>query len=701
MVNARLRIAENSATPQINVYPDDIVSLVSHTSSSIDGSEVAIDTCEAVILGKAGNIGLFVPSGADSLTTSDDKLLYVGVDDQALPTIPYGTEVHYFEGSTLMSLWHLESVRRVARDRYELSLISAFGLLENVTHVGGIYQGITLSSLLSEIVGGTFSYTVDSAISSWKVWGWLPYTTARENLHQVLLALGVNIFRNSNGTPRFGVLSTTSPTTIADDDVYIEGQVGYNAPATSISVTEHQWVKRTAETETVFDNLDGSPSADHTTVIFDEPYYDLTPSTGLTVNSSGVNYAIVTGMGTLTGKRYSHIQRVISKTSGASNVKPKEITVTNAYLVNTMNSLNTASRLLGYYSSARTLTGKMVMGTARPGTPVSIKNAFGEQETAIISKMDIISSARLAANFEAASDYTPPASGNNYTTRVQKTGSTTWSKPAGVTQMRIVLIGGGQGGQSGGNGYEGQNGAQGGAGAGGIGGQPGHGGNIFVKDITVPSAATTITISCGVGGAGGEAPTYTQGLYEYGVSGADPVDGELGTNTTITFGSTTYSSASGQPVDDGYSDVISGATFGCLGLASGQSGSHGGKSGTAAGSVTYGGTTYTGGSNGIGGGGAGGGYGGGAAVGSNGGDGMDASQGNNYWYGGTGGRGGDGQSQSKETSVLGAGGRGGHGSGGGGAGGSGASTLLSGSGGGAGIAGTGGEGADGVAIFYY
>lgn len=671
MVQARL------VFPSFTVYPDNVKSITAHLSSSVDGSEVAVDTCEAVII-----------------ATSP-------VNPAVIRSLPYGTQISYYEGATLIGLWYLESVNRISRDEYQLAMISAFGLLENVAHVGGIYQGITLSDLLSEIIGSTFSYTVDSSVASWKVWGWLPYATARENLHQVLLALGVNIFRGSNGAPRFGILSTSSPINVSDDDVYIEGQVGYNAPATSISVTEHQWVKRTTETETVFDNLDGSPSADHTTVIFDEPYYDLTPSTGLTVNFSGVNYAIVTGMGTLTGKRYSHIQRVISKTSGASNVKPKEITVTNAYLVNTMNSLNTASRLLGYYSSARTLTGKMVVGTARPGSPVSIKNAFGEQETAIISKMDILASAKLAATFEAASDYTPPASGNNYTTRVQKTGSTTWSKPAGITQLRIVLIGGGQGGQSGGNGYEGEGGTSGGGGAGGIGGQPGRGGNIFVKDITVPSAATTINVSCGIGGAGGEAPTYTQGLYEYGVSGADPVDGELGTNTIIYYGSTTYSSASGQPVDNGYSDVISGDTFGCVGLESGQNGANGGGRSTPSGSVSYGGVTYSGGSDGTGDGGAGGGSGGGAAVGSNGGDGMDAAFLNGYWYGGNGGRGGDGLDQAKETTILGAGGRGGHGSGGGGGGGSAASVLLTGNGGGAGIAGSGGDGANGIVIFYY
>lgn len=706
-VNARLRIAANSVSPQIDIASDHILDLQSHFSSSIDGSEVIIDTSDPIILADASNNpALFKPKNADSLTTSDGKILYVGGTEFVLQDIPYGTEVHYFESNTLMALWFLESVTRVATNNFQLSLISAFGLLDNVTHVGGTYSGITLQNLLSEIIQSTFSYTVDSEIRNWRVWGWLPYDTARENLHQVLLAMGVNIFKNANGTPRFGVLDTTSPISIPDAQIYTDGKVAYGAPATSIAVTEHQWVKRAVETETVFDNLDGSPAADHTTVIFDEPHYDLAPSSGLTVNSSGVNYAVVTGMGTLTGKKYSHIQRVVNKTSGAANVKPKEIKVTDAYLVNTMNSLNTADRLLNYYSSARTLTGKMIVDTARPGSPVTLKNAFGEDETAIISKMDVISSAVVAANFEAATDYVPPASGNNYTNRVQKTGNSSWSKPAGITKIRIVLIGGGQGGQSGGNGQNSLDGS-----AGGIGGQPGHGGNVYVADITVPSAATTINVTCGTGGAGGTAPWEGQegnlnpGQYQYrGVSGADPVDGANGTDTTIAFtsgGTVTYSSANGQPIDDGFVDIVSGVIFGAKGDSAGTAGGKGGSSGGDAQGVTYGGTTYTGGTNGGSIDTASGGKGGGAAVGADGGDGGNADIYLGHSYGGYGGRGADASAQ-PTASNYGQGGSGGHGSGGGGAGGSSNEGIFyAGTSGKAGVGGTGGKGADGIVIFYY
>ena len=674
MVQARL------VFPTFTVNPENIKNIAAHLSSSIDGSEVAVDTCEAVII-----------------ATSP-------VNPQTIKSLPYGTEILYYEGTTLIGLWYLESVSRVARDEYQLNMISALGLLEDIPHVGGIYTGQTVSSLLSEIINGAFAYTVDAAIQSWKVYGWLPYDTARENLHQLLLAMGVNIFKNADGSFRFGTLNTAYPVTVSDSNVYLEGRVDYGTPATSIAVTEHQWTPFEVEAEVLFDNTDGSVAADHTIVKFSEPCFDLSASGSITVNSSGVNYAELTGVGVLTGKPYTHIQRVIRKTSGAANVKPREVSVSDAYLVNGLNSLNVSNRLLSYYAESHKISGKMLLGNVKPGSAMVISNAYGETENAIMSKMDVVSSGTLAASFEASADYTPGASGNNYTHRELVTTANSWTKPAGYTKIRVALIGGGQGGQSGGNGGKGQAGNQGGGGVGGIGGQPGSGGNIYVKDIEVPSAALTFTVSRGAGGTGGLAPYESSGGGNYGTPDAAPVDGALGGASTVSYtvgGVTkTLTSADGQPSVNGYVDIINGDVVGIPGAESGTNGGAGGGSNTPAESVTYGGTTYSGGSSGSGLGGAGGGAGGGAAVGYNGDNGSDAAFLQGYYYGGNGGKGADAIAQTF-SGVYGQGGNGGHGSGGGGGGGSASSPLLSGSGGNPGVAGSGSVGGDGCIIFYY
>lgn len=711
-VNTRIVIAANVATPELTIYSDNILSISTNLSASIDGSTVAVDTCETTVRSNPGiEVGLFVPSDADSLTTSDGKLLYVVTNEQLVGKVPFGTEVRTYEGSTLIGLWYLESVTRVGRESYQFSLVSALGLLDDVPHVGGIYTGQTVNALLSEIIQGTFGYTVDSAIRNWRVYGWLPYGTARESLHQLLLSMGLNIFKNANGTPRFGVLTSANPITVPDAEVYLEGNVNYGSPATSIAVTEHQWVKAPGtQTETIFSNLDGTPAAENTTVVFSEPCYDLSTTGTLSIAESGVNYAVLNGVGTLEGKKYTHTQRILRKYSDASSTKPREVTVSDAYLVNTMNSLNVANRILSYHANAHTITGKMIWGSARPGNAIRVKNIFDEEETAIISKMDLISSATLAASFEAAADYNPGESGNNYTHRVEFTRPGSWQKPYGVKSIRVALVGGGQGGQSGGTGTKGQQGSQGGGGEGGIGGLPGVGGNIYIVDIEVPVAALTVNVSTGLGGNGGKAPfDTTPGGVNFGISGADPVSGADGTNTIIYYVYNgrryEYSSLSGNPIEQGYSDVITGAVYGCVGLVTGQSGASGGSGGAVGESLSFEGATWAGGrpgqGNGDASGSAGGGGGGGAAVGNSGGDAMNAIRSNNFWYGGNGGKGADAQPQPDETSIYGAGGAGGHGSGGGGGGGSAGSVLLTGNGGEAGVAGTGGKGGPGIAIFYY
>lgn len=713
-VNTRISIAANIATPQLTITSDNILSISTNLTSSIDGSTIAVDTCETTIRSNPGiEIGLFIPSDADSLTTSDGKELWVVTNEQMVTRVPFGTEVHTFENNNLVGLWYLESVTRVGREMYQLSLVSPLGLLDDVPHTGGVYTGKKVSAVLSEIIQGTFSYTVDNAIKDWRVYGWLPYGTARESLHQLLLAMGVNIFKNANGTPRFGLLSNANPIVVPDADVYLEGNVNYGSPATSIAVTEHQWVKAVGtQPETLYTNLDGTPAAEDTTIIFSEPCYDLTTTGTLTIAEYGVNYAILNGVGTLDGKKYTHTQRILRKYSGASSTKPREVTVADATLVNTMNSLNVANRVLDYHANAHIISGKMIWGTARPGSAVRISNVFGEEETAILSKMDLISSATLAAAFEAAADYNPGESGNNYTHRAEVTTSKAWTKPYGVTALRIALIGGGQGGQSGGTGFQGEeNGGSGGAG--GIGGQPGHGGTIYIADIQVPAAELTFYVTTGNGGLGGNAPFETYRGVDYGISGADPIDGAEGTATSFyyTYNGRRYewSSDSGEWVEQGYSDVITGTIYGGMGLSTGHNGGAGGSRSGNGEDVTFDGGTWHGGIPGANGsgmgldGGAGGGAGGGAAVGEDGGSGMDAGWSYNpaVWFGGTGGSGANAEARSDTGAVPGQGGSGGHGSGGGGSGGTASSRFYAGDGGRPGIAGDGAVGQSGIAIFYY
>lgn len=303
------------------------------------------------------------------------------------------------------------------------------------------------------------------------------------------------------------------------------------------------------------------------------------------------------------------------------------------------------------------------------------------------------------------------------------TTSGTYTAPAGVTLLHVLMrpgAGGGGGGGGGGNGFTGATGGGGGAGRGG-------GGAGAVQMIrtwisVTPGTAYTVTIGAGgAGGAGGGAAVSGSagsagGTTSFGSivtlgKGTGPSTGGTGGNggaagSNGTSGAGGAAGTTGGAVGAGYGTMIDVATAGANGGAGSATGT-GGSGSTAANTVptlyatvNTGGTlasggTGSGGTHGGGGGGGGGGAGGvseyyaiydqAAPTNGNGGNGGAGGNGNSA---GTGGTGTPGASPSQATGGLG-------GAGGGGGGGGGGSNTA----GGAGASGgTGGTGSNGICI---
>ena len=226
--------------------------------------------------------------------------------------------------------------------------------------------------------------------------------------------------------------------------------------------------------------------------------------------------------------------------------------------------------------------------------------------------LDTTMSGTLKSEMAALVGFLPPQPETTeyYDERVLLTGSGEWTVPEGITELRAVLIGGGQGGKCGQPGQAATAGrsdsgtsstsyttdrrrsvsAQVG-GVGGQGGDGGHPGAVYVEDLT-PTPGQVIAYACGTGGAGG--------AYEPTTS-PDGADG-----TATTFGE--LSSALGSYSDAGYYDAISGETYaakGDDGIAGGDGGGYDPDSGDtanpkwktykgASGVVDHDGTVYAG-----------------------------------------------------------------------------------------------------------
>jgi len=678
-------------------------------TSSMSGEELAIDQLMPVVY-EAGYIQVnFIPQGSDGLTTADGKIFQVYPSAMFLDKLPYGTPIWYYSGETLIGKFYSQRITRTGKTKFDVLAVSAVGVLDGLTHNGGIYTGQTFQTVASDIIGNTVPFSCASDVASIPVFGWLPKASKRSNLHQLLFACGVAAAKGADGDLVFQFPDTTAVNSIPDNRIFIGGSIDYSTPASRADITEHAFMKLPSdESVTLFDNTDGSGVANYTTVDFqDAPIYDLSASDGLTVHESGVNYAVISGTGVLTGRKYTHTTKIISVTDDNSEGKEKSVSVTDATLVSVANSEYVARRVLSFYASAKTVSADIVVSGEKPGDQVTFTNPFDETETAFLSSMDMTASAIMRAACKLITNYTPEWFGNIYSHVVVLTGSGVWNKPEGAgRQGRAVLISGGDGGYSGGGGDSATGSwavpTVGSPGKGGEAGQAGLGGKILSVTIDLEKASS-YAYSCGVGGLGGVA----------GASGTAPVPGASGGTTT--FGS--YSSDKGSRSLSGCVNLFTGAVYGIsgeTGIAGGNGSENDNEGPTVIGPD---GTVYYPGQNGEYESAKGsdyhcwgkGGNGGGAAVGSNGGDGgngdASSNQGNGY---GTGGDGGNGAAAANGTdgTSYGCGGNGGHGGGGGGVGGeaycdNGRDYYNYGNPGAGGKGGNGGKGSDGCILIYY
>lgn len=612
--------------------------------------------------------------------------------DPTLSQFSVDSEVILSHNSQRIKTFFLQSVSRKSKYIYQFEAVSAAGVLDKRDYYGGIYTGQTVRGVVADICKN-FPVSVASNIAGIKLYGWLPISTRREALAQVLFAISAAFVEDATGNFTVAGLSHEQTREIPESETSENSSIEYISPAIDVIVLEHQYTEGQEEI-TLFE---GTTSAGDI-ITFSEPCHSLVAS-GFTITEQGANYAIVSsGSGKLTGKKYIHSTREVkgkrTKARAAEDNESK-VRVEEATLVSLVNSRAVADRLADYYACAERIVADVAYQADDAGDVLSQYHPYdGNMVQTCVESLDITLSGKLLAKMTSLVGYIPPdiSQIEYYDTYEILTGTGTWTAPKGAKNARAVLIGGGDGGTNGKDGTDGRNGhvtgnpsAEGKGGKGGEPGTPGNGGKILQIEIDATQS------------------------YAY-KSGAGGAVGELGTATT--FGA--FSSANGTANDNGYTDIINKKTYARKGFP-GVAGGDGGDAENNGDDVE----TWKGGQGGekdtLNGYSANGGGGSGAAKGSNGKDGTDGymdrwstgNPNNPYGYLARGGRGGKGADAVSPDFYpeYGSGGSAGHGGGGGGGGGTanGSSDTSSNDGrggdGGAGSAGT--PGKPGCIIVYY
>ena len=312
----------------------------------------------------------------------------------------YGSQVTFYKDDALYGKYYLVSVERQTKNEYILNVQSSIGLLDDTMHYGGIYSGEYASAIIKDIIGEKIAYTEHNIFSKIKVYGWLPVATRRENLKQLLFAVG-GCVKKKNGDVYFTTLTVDAPKAIPESKVYDTGKITYDSPASRIEVVEHQFSKvDSAPSEEIYSGEivgssfvtpKGYSVSDAALVTWDKPYHSLTFSDCTLLNNEmGVNYAVVSSSGsaTISGKPYIHSKMIVSRDKENYNGKEKVAKVENATLVSLANSNSVAEKVMAYYNSPCTLSGAIVMDGEKPLDNITMPNQFEEENTGMIKSIE-------------------------------------------------------------------------------------------------------------------------------------------------------------------------------------------------------------------------------------------------------------------------------------------------------------------------
>lgn len=526
----------------------------------------------------SGNIYLATSLMSDTLEANTFSATVECIDREILD-FERNAPLTYYHRGVRRGIYYVQSITRVGPTTYTISATSAIGLLIEGLHYGGIYTGQTVAEVLPSICG-TVPYVIKTNLREIALYGWLPIASPRDNLAQVLFAVGAVIKTDLDGVLHIEGLWDGISGTLGRDRMYMGPSVDYASKVTQVVVTEHQYIEGGEQT----DLFEGT-AQEGDIITFDGPMYDL-QATGISILESNANYAKVSaGSGTLKGRAYIHNTRQITQNVLQAN-EPNIKTVTDATLVSLVNSRAVAEQVANYYGCVETINAPVEYRGENPGDVLSVWHPYDlEAVSACVESTDISMSNTLKAEGTLLVGFKPIKTETTITYDKKEilTGIGTWIPPEGTTSVHAVLIGGagpGGDGEQGGSNYESCQSDQSGkivyssstpmgetidinlsansgfqataAGEGGIGGSAGIAGSVYEVDIDI---------------SGGE--TFA---YQCGDAGTDPT--QAGGETI--FGE--YTSANGGPLPNGYTDLTTGITYALPG-ADGVKGGNGGSGG--------------------------------------------------------------------------------------------------------------------------
>lgn len=295
-----------------------------------------------------------------------------------------------------MGTFYIKEWKNKNNNKMEFKGIDLIGLLDGSTFDGGMYTSITAEDLITSIFDSAgFSselYSIDSEIRNVTLTGYLPIMGSRDALQQVLFVLGaVANCARSDIINIYKIDSSATPIEIERENIFKNSEeIKQGELITGVKIKTHNYVRKAAEIEVFSGELPAGTSK----VLFEEPVYDVTASSG-TIDSFGTNYVIITLNSSrsviIYGKPYKDNMRdiVIPKSNLIGDEKPNVLQIESIYLINNSNAQEIGQRIMNYYDGLYQSSFKHILDQENTGEAISVAERFGNVLNGYIRELDI------------------------------------------------------------------------------------------------------------------------------------------------------------------------------------------------------------------------------------------------------------------------------------------------------------------------
>lgn len=365
------------------------------------------DVKAANIVEEISPISVELPSNKLDLTLFSSSGDFSIVDPQGVyATIAENQPIDIYEqinndlyhiGRYFISDWDSLSEQEAIFKCYDL-----IGILDSTpftyfSDVGFIFEGMSVSYAVTHIMANIgLEVEIDPAIASATVRGWLPITTIREALQQIMFAAGGYITCSRSGIMQVKPLTLASDLGGVYDHIFTNQHKGLNSPitrrplVTGVEITAHRYLSDGLSPKVLYtSNL----AAGVYNIIFnDVPHFDYS-ATGATVTDSSSNNVIINvaspGTVTVSGRSYLDSKSTVTVYAAGlpANTQPNIVKINTATLVSPDMAVSVAQRVLDYYAQRYVQETKLFASTLQVGNTVRIDVQSNRQVAGITERM--------------------------------------------------------------------------------------------------------------------------------------------------------------------------------------------------------------------------------------------------------------------------------------------------------------------------